>query len=77
MNKNLTQFKSTIQGIENYFYFDSNCPIDIAKESLFECLKWIGQIEDAAKSVQQQTEESPKEEDQQVIEEVSDDQENA
>jgi hypothetical protein len=50
MQKQLTQFKSVIQGIENHFHFDSACPVNIAKEALLECLKWIGQIEDAAKS---------------------------
>ncbi len=52
MLKQLTQFKSVINGIENYFHFDCNCPVNIAKEALFEALKWIGQIEDAAKAAQ-------------------------
>ena len=50
MQKQLTLFKSVINGIENYFHFDCNCPVPIAKEALLECLKWIGQIEDAAKA---------------------------
>jgi len=50
MQKQLTQFKSVIQGIENHFHFDSSCPVNVAKEALLECLKWIHQIEDAAKS---------------------------
>lgn len=49
MLKQVTQFKAVIQNIESIFHFDSNCPIAIAKESLLECLKWIGQVEDAAK----------------------------
>lgn len=53
MLKQLTQFKSVIQGIENFFHFDVNCPVPIAKEALFECLKWVGQIEDAAKAAQE------------------------
>lgn len=53
MLRNLTEFKSIIQGVESYFHFDQNCPISIAKESLFECLKWIGQIEDQIKAQQE------------------------
>jgi hypothetical protein len=53
MQKQLTLFKSVINGIENYFHFDANCPVDIAKDALLECLKWIGQIEDAAKAAQE------------------------
>jgi len=52
MLKQLTQFTSSIQGVENYFHFDCNCPTNIAKEALFECLKWIGQLEDMAKAAQ-------------------------
>jgi hypothetical protein len=50
MLKQLTQFKSVINGVENFFHFYVNCPVNVAKEALFECLKWIGQIEDAAKA---------------------------
>ena len=50
MMKNVTQFKSIIQGIESNFHFDQGCPLTTAKEALFECLKWIGQIEDQAKA---------------------------
>ncbi len=53
MLRNLTQFKSVINGIENCFQFDINCPVEVAKASLFECLKWIGQIEDQAKAQEQ------------------------
>jgi hypothetical protein len=52
MQKQLTLFKSVINGVENYFHFDATCPTNIAKEALIECLKWIGQIEDAAKAAQ-------------------------
>lgn len=67
MLKNLTQFKSVIQGIESTFHFDANCPIGIAKEAVFEVLKWIGQIEDqlkaneAAKNAEQSPQEAPAE----------------
>lgn len=58
MLKQLTQFKSTIQGVENYFHFDCNCPTNIAKEALFECLKWIGQLEDMAKAQEEAAKET-------------------
>ncbi len=53
MLKNVTQFKSVIQGIENIFHFDQSCPITIAKEAVLECLKWLGQAEDQAKAAQE------------------------
>ena len=60
MIKAITQFKSVIQGIENTFHFDASCPIGIAKEAVFEALKWLGQIEDQIKA----QEEEKKEQDQ-------------
>ncbi len=50
MIKNVTQFKSVIQGIENVFHFDQQCPIEVAKQAIFDCLKWLGQIEDNVKA---------------------------
>ena len=50
MLKQVTQFKSVINNIESLFHFDSGAPISVAKEALFECLKWIGQIEDQARA---------------------------
>ena len=49
MQKQITQFKSIINGIESYFHFDSTTSTEIAKLALLECLKWIGQIEDSQK----------------------------
>ena len=68
MLKNLTQFKSVINGIETFFHFDQACPIETAKQALFDCLKWVGQVEDNIKAAQAQAEaekaatEAPKEE---------------
>jgi len=53
MIKNVTEFKSVLQGIESTFHFDQNCPIEVAKNALLECLKWIGQIEDQIKAAQE------------------------
>jgi|GEM_PF-972840 len=50
MIKNVTQFKVVINEIESIFHFDSNCPTNVAKDALFACLKWVGQIEDSAKA---------------------------
>lgn len=58
MLKNLAQFKSVIQGMENTFHFEQGCPISIAKESLFECLKWLGQIEDQARAAKEASDKS-------------------
>lgn len=53
MIKNVTEFKSIIQGIESTFHFDQNCPIEVAKNAVLECLKWLGQIEDQIKAAQE------------------------
>lgn len=58
MHKQITMFKSVIQGMESFFHFDSACSTVIAKEALLECLKWVGQIEDAAKAAQAMSEEA-------------------
>jgi hypothetical protein len=50
MQKAMTMFKSVINGVENFFHFDSTCSTDIAKMALLEALKWIGQIEDGQKA---------------------------
>lgn len=50
MQKQITQFKSVIEGVESYFHFDSTTSTAIAKMALLDCLKWIGQIEDAQKA---------------------------
>jgi hypothetical protein len=49
MLKNLTQFKVLINDFECTFNFESNCPIEVAKESILQALKWIGKVEDQAK----------------------------
>lgn len=58
MQKQITQFKVLIGEVESYFHFEPNCPTATAKEALFECLKWIGGIEDAAKAAQEVAEEA-------------------
>jgi len=54
MHKAVSHFKSVINGIESNFYFEASCSTVAAKEALFECLKWIGQIEDAGKKAQEE-----------------------
>lgn len=56
MNKIISQFRSVIEGVESNFHFDAGCPVATAKEAILECLKWLGQIEDAAKASQAQAE---------------------
>jgi hypothetical protein len=71
MIKNVTQFKSVIQGIESTFHFDQNCPIEVAKGALFECLKWLGQIEDHVKAQQDAQKASEESKDEKPIEETN------
>lgn len=50
MLKNLTAFRVIISDFEINFYFDANCPLEVAKAALFECSKWVGQIEDQVRA---------------------------
>jgi hypothetical protein len=60
MLKQITQFKVIVNDIESAFHFESSCPVTVAKEAVFACLKWLGQIEDAAKESKENSEQ-PKE----------------
>lgn len=73
MQKQITQFKSVVQGIENLFHFESGCSVDIAKQALFDCMKWIGQIEDMQKSqiASAQTDSEKKTEDTPKVENIT------
>lgn len=76
MQKNFTQFKSVINEFESYFHFDVNCPIEVAKASLLECLKWIGKIEDTVKQAQEQANQVQKDEQKEITPEGSNGEEN-
>ena len=54
MLKNITQFKVLIGDQECLFHFDQQCSIGVAKEALFACLKWLGQVEDQAKALEEE-----------------------
>lgn len=56
MLKNLSQLEHVIEDRICRFICDNDTPIHIAKEALFQFQKYIGQIEDAAKSQQEQSE---------------------
>ena len=62
MQKKITQFKVTIDEVESVFYFESTCPVATAKIALFECIKWMGQIEDAQKAAMAESDAKSKEE---------------
>lgn len=68
MLKQVTQFKSVINEIETIFHFEANCPVNIAKEALLECLKWLGQVEDRAKAQAEAEAKKAEEENQQQTE---------
>jgi hypothetical protein len=62
MPKAMMMFKSVVNGVENFFHFDQSCSTEMAKLALLDALKWIGQIEDAAKASQNApSENAPKE----------------
>jgi len=47
MLRNITQFKSVVDTFESTFNFDVNTPIPVAKQQIFDCLKWIGSVEES------------------------------
>jgi hypothetical protein len=57
----MTRFKVIVNDLECNFYFDSAASTDIAKEAVFQCLKWLGDIEDAAKKAASASEQKPEE----------------
>jgi hypothetical protein len=58
MPKPMMMFKSVINEVENCFYFDQACSTEVAKLALLDAIKWLGQIEDAAKAVAAKPEEA-------------------
>lgn len=61
MLKQITQFKYLVNDIETAFHFESTCPLEIAKEAVFACLKWLGQIEDDHKALKEKQDQEAKE----------------
>ncbi len=55
MLKNLARFESIIEGKVGHFLLDHDTPIAIAKEMCVQFLKYIGQVEDAARAQQEAT----------------------
>lgn len=52
MLKNIVRLENIIDGRTCHFTCDNDTPIPIVKESLFQFMKYIGQIEDSAKTTQ-------------------------
>lgn len=60
------QFECVVDGKRGFFYIDQDASTAIAKEMCFQFQKFVGQIEDNAKALQESAEkpiEEPKEED--------------
>jgi hypothetical protein len=51
MVSQMTRFKVVVNEKENSFFFESTSSTAEAKEACFECLKWLGNIEDEAKKL--------------------------
>jgi len=64
MLKNISRLESIVNGKTGHLYLDSDTPLVIVKEMLFQFQKYIGQIEDNAKA--QQEAEKPNVEDEQL-----------
>jgi hypothetical protein len=54
MLKNIVRIESTISERTRHWYLDNDCPLNIAKEMLFQFQKYIGNIEDNVKAQQEQ-----------------------
>lgn len=61
MLKTIAQFEHVVEGKVGRFLLDHDTSVSAAKEMCFAFLKYIGQIEDAAKA-QQEASKSPEEE---------------
>jgi hypothetical protein len=53
MLKAIAQFKSIVNDRESTWNIDNDCPIEIAKEILFQFQKMLGHIEDNVKAQQE------------------------
>ena len=62
MLKNIVQLEHAIEGRVGRFICDNDLPIPVAKEMLFQFLKFLGQIEDQAMAQQKEAEDKAKEE---------------
>jgi hypothetical protein len=59
--KNITKLEIEIAGKMYHLLCDQDSPIEHVKESLFQFLKYVGQIEDAIKQQAQKSAEEKKE----------------
>ena len=50
MNKNSSRYEVVVDGKQGHFYFENDTSIPVAKEMLFQCLKFLGQVEDSIKA---------------------------
>jgi len=53
MLKNIVSIESKVKDRSSIWYLDNDCPLEIAKEMLFQFQKMIGQIEDQVKAQQE------------------------
>ena len=53
MLKNLCRLESKVNDRTVHLYCDNDAPLEYVKESLFQFLKYIGQIEDQVKAQQE------------------------
>lgn len=60
MLKNLTRLEAQVAGKVYHLLCDQDSPIEHVKIALFEFVKYIGSIEDAANAAQQKTQEVSK-----------------
>ena len=54
MIKGVASFESKVKDRSSIWYVDNDCPIEIAKEMLFQFQKMVGQVEDQQKAALEQ-----------------------
>lgn len=54
MLKNQVRLECIVNDKTGYFYLDSDTPIPVAKEMIFQFQKYLGQVEDQIKAQQDQ-----------------------
>jgi hypothetical protein len=53
MIKNVVKLEQIIEGKQGVFFCENDTPLHIAKEMLFQFMKYLGQVEDNAKAQQE------------------------
>jgi hypothetical protein len=71
MLKNISRLESIVEGKVGHFTCDMDTPIALVKEMLFQFQKYIGQVEDHVKQLQEKSVSEQEKVDEPKIEEIN------